>query len=99
MINVHGCVECTLQFNSWRIDVCVLARTQAQDPRKLYWDFFIGMMIVYSMVVIPWRISFGQDASGGMLIFDYIVDGIFSIDILLCFNAAYFEEVGVNTSV
>lgn len=50
-------------------------------------------MIVYSMVVIPWRIAFGQDASGAMLIFDYIVDCIFTIDIALCFNSAYYEEV------
>lgn len=71
----------------------VYARQQAQDPRKLYWDLFMGAMIMYNMVVIPWRISFGQDASGAMLIFDYIVDGIFGIDIVFCFNAAYFEEV------
>ncbi|CAM9734706.1 unnamed protein product [Ectocarpus fasciculatus] len=62
------------------------------DPRKLYWDLFVGAMILYSIVVIPWRIAFRQDASGAMLIFDYIVDAIFGIDIILCFNSAYFEE-------
>ena len=50
-------------------------------------------MIVYSMVVIPWRIGFRQDASGGMIIFDYSVDAVFCIDIVVCFNSAYFEEV------
>lgn len=69
------------------------ARVRTQDPRKLYWDFFVGAMIVYSMVLIPWRISYRQDASGGMLIFDYFVDAVFGIDIVVCFNAAYFEEV------
>lgn len=54
-------------------------------------------MIVYSMVVIPWRISFRQDAIGGVLIFDYIVDAVFGIDIVVCFNAAYFEEVQTLT--
>eukprot|EP00903_Cladosiphon_okamuranus_P016337 g15066.t1 len=65
------------------------------DPRKLYWDLFVGAMIVYSMVFIPWRISYRQDASGGMLIFDYFVDAVFGIDIVVCFNAAYFEEEGL----
>lgn len=67
-----------------------------QDPRKLYWDLFVGVMIVYSIVVIPWRISFQQDASGGMLIFDYCVDCLFGIDIVLCFNSAYIEEVNAD---
>lgn len=75
------------------IDAMLPIRVRTQDPRKLYWDFFVGAMIVYSIVVIPWRISFRQDASGGMLIFDYIVDAVFGIDIVLCFNAAYYEEV------
>lgn len=65
----------------------------AQDPRKLYWDLFVGVMIVYSMVLIPWRIAFKQDAGGAMLSFDYFVDGVFGADILLCFNTAYYEEV------
>ncbi|CAM9342701.1 unnamed protein product, partial [Hapterophycus canaliculatus] len=63
-----------------------------QDLRKLYWDFFVGAMIVYSMIMIPWRISFGQDASGAMLVFDHIVDVLFGVDILVTFNAAYYEE-------
>lgn len=50
-------------------------------------------MIVYSMIIIPWRISYGQDASGAMLVFDHIVDIVFAVDILVTFNAAYFEEV------
>ena len=53
----------------------------------------MGALIVYSMLFIPWRISFGEDASGAMLIFDYVVDGVFGIDIVISFNAAYFEEV------
>lgn len=51
-------------------------------------------MIVYSILLIPWRISFKQDAKGFMLYFDYFVDCVFGFDIILCFNAAYFEEVG-----
>lgn len=65
----------------------------AQDPRKLYWDLFVGIMIVYSMILIPWRIAFKQDATGAWLTFDYFVDGVFGADILLCFNTAYYEEV------
>lgn len=50
-------------------------------------------MIVYSMVLIPWRISFNQKASDVMVAFDYFVDCVFGVDIVLSFNSAYFEEV------
>lgn len=65
-----------------------------QDSRKLYWDLFVGAMIVYSVALIPWRIAFKQDASGGMWWFDRFVDTVFGVDILICFNSAYYE--GVN---
>lgn len=82
--------------DAWRFFPKPAHIAETQDPRKIYWDFFVGTLIVYSMVVIPWRISFGQDASGAMLIFDYIVDGVFGIDIALAFNAAYYEEVQID---
>lgn len=66
---------------------------ETQDPRKLFWDLFVGTMIVYSILLIPWRISFKQDAKGFMLYFDYFVDCVFGLDIIICFNAAYYEEV------
>ena len=50
-------------------------------------------MILYSMVVIPWRICYKQDASGAMRHFDFFVDGVFGVDIVICFTTAYFEEV------
>lgn len=67
--------------------------TMTQDTRKLYWDLFVGLMIVHSVIVIPWRIAFQQDASGGMLYFDFCVDAFFGMDMLVYFNSAYFQEV------
>lgn len=78
------------------IAVCTRGRGSvciAQDPRKLCWDLFVGGMIVYSVALIPWRIAFKQDAQGVLWWFERIVDTIFAVDILLCFNSTYFEGV------
>ena len=55
---------------------------------KLIWDTFIGALIMYSVVIIPYRIGFEQDPSFGLEIFDYAIDLLFGIDICATFNTA-----------
>ena len=42
-----------------------------QSPQKIYWDLFIGVIILYSVVFLPYRIMFGQEASTFELVIDY----------------------------
>lgn len=51
---------------------------------------------MYSIALIPWRLAYKQEAEGAWMHFDYFVDAVFGVDILLCFNSAYFEEVGAS---
>lgn len=53
----------------------------------------MGVMIVCSIAFIPRRIAYKQDASGNVVYSEYFVDAVFWVDIVLCFNSAYFEEV------
>lgn len=56
--------------------------------RKLTWDVFIGLLVIYSVVIIPFRIGFEQTPDISLSIFDSIIDFSFAIDIALTFNTA-----------
>ena len=44
---------------------------------KLCWDMFVGLMIVYSAVAVPYRLGFAIDSTGGWAVVDYTVDDMF----------------------
>ena len=56
---------------------------------KLIWDLFIGILIFYSVVIIPYRIGFDVEASSGAQAFDGVIDTLFGIDLIMCFFVAY----------
>jgi len=54
---------------------------------------------MYTVLVLPWRIGFEQDATGVALIFDYWVDLCFFVDLVLCFRTGFFvhqEEIYIS---
>jgi hypothetical protein len=51
------------------------------------------VLILYSVVIIPWRICFSQDATGALAIMDVCVDLSFGVDIGLCFFTGIFRCV------
>ena len=61
---------------------------------KVRWDFWIGFLIIYSVMVIPYRIGFDVPAEGAGDAFDIVVDVFFFIDILVNFRTAYVDEEG-----
>jgi len=63
---------------------------EPKNTWKVRWDMLIGVFIVYTVLVLPWRIGFDTDASGAMMIFDYVLDGLFGIDTVLSFITAYY---------
>ncbi|GMH70216.1 hypothetical protein TL16_g05353 [Triparma laevis f. inornata] len=63
-----------------------------KDPKKIRWDIYCGVLIVYSVMIIPWRIGFEVEAEGLILYFDYMVDICFAFDMLMCCFTAIYEE-------
>lgn len=49
------------------------------------WDISQVFLILYSSLVIPFRLGFSYTPQFGLQIFDYIVDGFFAIDIVFNF--------------
>ncbi len=52
----------------------------------------IGLIILYSLIIIPFRIGFQVNPTFGERIFDIIVDLLFFLDIIVAFNTAYVDE-------
>ncbi|KAG7387073.1 Potassium voltage-gated channel sub H member 4 [Phytophthora pseudosyringae] len=63
-----------------------------QEPSIVLWQFFVGIGIVYSIIVVPFRLGYDVDAVGGWYVLEMIIDGFFLVDILLNFRTAYFDE-------
>ncbi len=60
-------------------------------PRKLAWDLFIAALILYSVLIVPFKLGFDvEDEPGGFLdVLDIVVDIFFGIDVIACFNQAF----------
>lgn len=58
------------------------------DKRKIAWDLVIGLMIVYSTIMVPFRISFDAPPNHIASVFDWIFDTCFVIDMALSFMTA-----------
>jgi hypothetical protein len=57
---------------------------------KIYWDFLLVVIIVYSMITIPMLLAFDQYPT--LFASNFTVDVIFFVDILLSLNTAYFSD-------
>tara|TARA_B110000971_G_C19867534_1_gene434584 strand:- start:331 stop:831 length:501 start_codon:yes stop_codon:yes gene_type:complete len=63
-----------------------------RNPAKIKWDLFCGVLIVYSVLVVPFRIGFDSDAKGPWAIIGIFTDCTFGIDMILCCFTAYYVE-------
>ena len=59
---------------------------------KLIWGLLLVTCLVFTGVYIPIRITFLDEVPFGMLIFEYIIDGFFFLDIFINLISAYYDE-------
>lgn len=59
-------------------------------PYKIVWDIVIASMILWSCIVIPFRIGFSVEATGIFFVLDIFVDFCFAIDMLLSFRTTFY---------
>ena len=67
-----------------------------RDARKYKWDTFMGLLIIYSVLIIPVQLAFSsylasqiQSASNSV---DFLIDSLFFMDIVFNFNLVYFSD-------
>jgi len=60
--------------------------------KKVAWDLYIGVLIIWSVIVVPYRLGFNQEPEGAMNTIDILQDIMFGVDILLCFRVAFLDD-------
>tara|TARA_B100000795_G_C22736724_1_gene413620 strand:- start:36 stop:1091 length:1056 start_codon:yes stop_codon:yes gene_type:complete len=65
-----------------------------QNYKKMIWDFFVAALIFYSVLMIPFVIGFNVEPPTGMVIFNWMVDVTFALDMVLNFFTGYHIEGG-----
>lgn len=58
-------------------------------PIKMKWDMFVGVLIVFSVITIPYRLGFDVPSTPQSDVQDVFVDTIFWLDIFITFRCAY----------
>ncbi|RLN59776.1 hypothetical protein BBJ28_00003689 [Nothophytophthora sp. Chile5] len=79
-------------FNSERVMLRGTYLFHPQEPTIVTWQFFVGIGIIYSIIVVPFRLGFDFDAVGGWYVLEFTIDSFFFLDILLNFRTAYFDD-------
>jgi hypothetical protein len=62
------------------------------DPWKEKWDVMILVMILYSAIVVPYRICFDAPAAGVVWVFEQLLTAGFIIDVVFNFNTAHSDN-------
>lgn len=71
----------------------------AHAPHKVKWDLIVAVLIVYSTLIVPFRIGFDRTASALETAMDAVVDIVFAADIAASFRTAFVDEVGGTFSI
>ena len=48
--------------------------------------------ILYQSILVPYRLCFNEDATGGFSVFESIIDVLFIFDIFFCFNIGFYKK-------
>ena len=63
-----------------------------QSSFKQWWDLGLMLCIIYSALVVPFRIAFQAEAVGQLWVFEASMSLFFLTDLVLSFNTAYMHE-------
>ena len=75
-----------------RLPPCII---RPDNGWKKKWDICVGILIIYSIIVVPMRVGFAWRACifSGEWWLDVVVDFCFAVDIILAFRSALLLEV------
>ena len=64
------------------------------NPKKQIWDVFIMILLIYTAIFVPIKVSFDALNSTGMFVFDLFVDIFFLTDVVVSFFSIVEDERG-----
>ena len=70
--------------------------TRYNDSRRIKWDFAVIIFAIYNCGVIPFDIAFNPEITSttAVVVFDYLVDVFFVMDILINFRTTFINKNG-----
>ena len=63
-----------------------------EDENKGNWDMFITLLLIFTSLVTPFRISFVEKDNLNWKITNAVVDSLFLVDILIIFNTSFYDD-------
>ncbi|TMW66208.1 hypothetical protein Poli38472_003973 [Pythium oligandrum] len=80
---------------SFQSERAMLKGTYLFHPQQgfiLTWQLIVGFAILYSIILVPYRLGFSSDAAGVWYLVELVIDGFFFADIIFNFRTAFFDE-------
>ena len=59
---------------------------------KLFWSMIMILLLLITMIYVPYRTAFIDEPPLWLMICEYIMDSLFAIDIILCFFSSYYDD-------
>lgn len=64
------------------------------DSRRIRWDVFVMVLTLFNCFYIPFEVAFIPPIIWGFEVFNYLINLIFYIDILILFRTTYLTPQG-----
>jgi hypothetical protein len=61
---------------------------------KVKWDSLFVFLVLYTAIMVPYQIGFDVSVTGGLYVFDAIVDVVYILDLIFSFLTAYMDKRG-----
>ncbi|KAG2491337.1 hypothetical protein HYH03_010341 [Edaphochlamys debaryana] len=63
-----------------------------ETRNRRYWDFFVLILVVWTALIVPFEVGFGQIHWPGNYAMERLIDAVFWIDVGLNFRTAYIDH-------
>ena len=67
-------------------------KVSALDEFKSSWDFCLVIVLIFSSLMSPYRLAFVEEDDTKWKIINMVVDLMFTFDIIVIFNTAYYDD-------
>ncbi|CAM9091840.1 unnamed protein product, partial [Chrysoparadoxa australica] len=62
------------------------------DPRKIAWNRAVTLMVLYTVIMTPWRIAFNTQGNGMGIAIEVMIEACYWMDLVLGFLTGYLDD-------
>ena len=91
---VNGVVDAATSQQRASTPNCFVIHYNA--PWRIAWDVWLGLLLIYVMLSVPYREGFDVAACGNWAIFERTIDAFFLVDVFINFFTSYVANANEN---